>query len=1145
MQGRQVDILWQEEAETEDKYDDQEWQEAAWLEEEECEILANFLEVRRKLQERKLGRGYFKSAGKEYPREKQEGDRLARLKQKTKCARCGKPGHWAKECRNPPDEKGRQRQFHGWLEMDELDPEPQNEEHYFVGWMTEMKNAAQSSEQFVGLTVQANMAIVDTGAQCCVAGLQTMQRYWEEWRRRGLMIQKEECHKKATGIGGSAKICGGIRMAAGLGGVNGILQITVVDADVPLLLPVTVLKQLGAVVDLPAGVISWTGPGTQSQFKELASGHLTVRCDEFASGGWQPPCSQDRSHHDKKRGVLGAGKRHVSPLAWKASKSDDGPEVLGPVEVDQPGMQALAGENLSPLSQNREATRQTVLIEFWNKEHRGKGEREREGSRQNMMAEGWNKDRRKLETEHDSQTTCLEGMCDRSAHKSRHCEQWKCGLKEKCARAESANLRLSKEVGEEKSHVGALAESSQRTRGSSTTLSCAGATRATGAQEEEAAGGLEEVHVESPDCTSLRKDGDPYQAGDAWSGASIGGNGSSRREAIGPVEVKESDGGRSKSVSSPHHPERTKGESVRRQWGDLLGDMPGLQKSLVKMRDESADQDRCGEEERRAKEAEAGTGATEVPRMRPIHDSKDQPCHAAAVLGMCGLPAVLGDKGRSSVAHQCQGYDGGQGNRLPEGRHCGDLRRGHGTSETREVSNAWPRSIEPSLKGALVGPDEDCMDLPHRVMLPEEKKKIDSVLWQCQGEDKMTGRGAGEKGWNLRSGAVAYIPDACQEKQRKAAIWVHWQKEPMPTQELMQSWKSCQEGINEGKVCVWVYTKHAGESRHEKVPGLSGMLAKGQAVEVCVGDQDGDPGERVAIFTNSIEVARRARNKGKIKLERALVQEMLDKGKWNMLVAPTWGMEEGSPVEDDMNVGEDEDLVLDDEEVPLQEEEKPDEKQMKMLQLAYEHMGHPTKRSFARTLHLGGARPGIVTWVRKNFRCGQCESHGRPAPIRKAATPKMYEFNVQVHLDLIEVPGPDKETAWTLLNCVCRGTRYQIVERVQRKTAMATWRCFQKAWIKHYGPPRMVVVDGGPEFGQEFVGLASEAGVQTYVVNARAPWENGVAERHGGLLKRQLLLARDSTGTLSGEDREEWYPDSSEDHGNETSSIDSPDEAGR
>ena len=53
------------------------------------------------------------------------------------------------------------------------------------------------------------------------------------------------------GIGGKAKVLGKVEMPSGMGGINGVVKYTVVDSPgVPPLTPVSLLKQVGAVIDL-------------------------------------------------------------------------------------------------------------------------------------------------------------------------------------------------------------------------------------------------------------------------------------------------------------------------------------------------------------------------------------------------------------------------------------------------------------------------------------------------------------------------------------------------------------------------------------------------------------------------------------------------------------------------------------------------------------------------------------------------------------------------------------------------------------------------------------------------------------------------------------------------------------------------------
>lgn len=72
------------------------------------------------------------------------------------------------------------------------------------------------------------------------------------------------------------------------------------------------------------------------------------------------------------------------------------------------------------------------------------------------------------------------------------------------------------------------------------------------------------------------------------------------------------------------------------------------------------------------------------------------------------------------------------------------------------------------------------------------------------------------------------------------------------------------------------------------------------------------------------------------------------------------------------------------------------------------------------------------------------------------------EFNTVVGINLIfeEVFG---ETI-PMLNCLCWGTNYQQVVLCVNKTSQKVMNVFWNEWIKHFGPPQLLVVDRGKDF---------------------------------------------------------------------------------
>ena len=85
-----------------------------WDEADVQVALATYHEVRKAIQAQQKGRQYYGKSGgrgsygfKSYMKGKKKVT-VEELKLRTRCGRCGLVGHWAKECKNPPDQRGRQ-----------------------------------------------------------------------------------------------------------------------------------------------------------------------------------------------------------------------------------------------------------------------------------------------------------------------------------------------------------------------------------------------------------------------------------------------------------------------------------------------------------------------------------------------------------------------------------------------------------------------------------------------------------------------------------------------------------------------------------------------------------------------------------------------------------------------------------------------------------------------------------------------------------------------------------------------------------------------------------------------------------------------------------------------------------------------------
>ena len=79
------------------------------------------------------------------------------------------------------------------------------------------------------------MGIVDTAAQDGLVGDAALKRLKGQLRARGLQEVWIDKVCKAHGVGGQAKVVGMAALPLGLAGCSGVLEVSVIEGDVPLL----------------------------------------------------------------------------------------------------------------------------------------------------------------------------------------------------------------------------------------------------------------------------------------------------------------------------------------------------------------------------------------------------------------------------------------------------------------------------------------------------------------------------------------------------------------------------------------------------------------------------------------------------------------------------------------------------------------------------------------------------------------------------------------------------------------------------------------------------------------------------------------------------------------------------------------------
>ncbi|CAE7038139.1 RE2 [Symbiodinium sp. CCMP2592] len=189
------------------------------------------------------------------------------LKKRTQCRRCGKTGHWARECRAPPSAYGasgaggaassstsgaamvQTEHFICSLQVRPSIPSPERTPS--PSPMLSQLRQRRSAEIPVCLVSSPGYAVLDSGCGRSVVGEETLRQFRSIWNQRGLPQPApiREVNSFRYGNGQQETSTQVVEMPVQLAHRRGVVRAAVIAGRAPLLMSRPAMKKLGAVMD--------------------------------------------------------------------------------------------------------------------------------------------------------------------------------------------------------------------------------------------------------------------------------------------------------------------------------------------------------------------------------------------------------------------------------------------------------------------------------------------------------------------------------------------------------------------------------------------------------------------------------------------------------------------------------------------------------------------------------------------------------------------------------------------------------------------------------------------------------------------------------------------------------------------------------
>lgn len=174
-------------------------------------------------------------------------------------------------------------------------------------------------------------------------------------------------------------------------------------------------------------------------------------------------------------------------------------------------------------------------------------------------------------------------------------------------------------------------------------------------------------------------------------------------------------------------------------------------------------------------------------------------------------------------------------------------------------------------------------------------------------------------------------------------------------------------------------------------------------------------------------------------------------------------------------------------------------------------MGHCSTQALVRMLTSAMAGKDVIE-AAHHFRCQACDEvrlNDAPRVVKPMKENQNMKFNYEISADVFEIHDSMGQRH-SILSLLDLATHYHVAVRVCSGGTPSSRSCAEAintAWLSWAGPPKYFCCDQGVHNSGRVAALLEASGTEIRKTGARAPFQLGTGERHGGLLKETMKKA--------------------------------------